>query len=102
MSLYADPTFTLKNVMNALKVVVEWKPLGNQLNISSQTIVEIDANNRGQVPECIFALVQFWLQSDVACSWEKLIDALRSIGKKVLAEEIRTTYCLMNQGQLAS
>ena len=101
MSLYADPTFTLKNVLNALKDVVEWKSLGVQLNVSGPKIDEIDINNRGQVAHCRRALVQYWLDSDVSRSWKKLIDALKSIHKSVSAEEIIRTYCPMYQGQLA-
>ena len=92
MSFTSDPTCKLKNVLNALKDVVEWKSLGVQLDISAPKIDEIDVNNRGQV--------HFWLESDVSCSWKKLIDALQAIGNSVLAEEIRTTYCPMCQGQL--
>ena len=101
MPLYADPTLTHKNVLNALKDVVEWKLLGDQLNISASKIKEIDVDNRGQVADCRRALVQYWLESDVSCSWKKLTDALKSIGKSVLAEEIIRTYCPMYQGQLA-
>ena len=98
-SLCADPTLTHKNVLNALKDVVEWKSLGVQLDVSAPKIKEIDVNNRGQVADCRHDLVQFWLDSDVSRSWKKLIDALRSIGKSVSAEEIICTYC---QGQLES
>ena len=101
MPLYADPTFTHKNVVNALKDLVEWKLLGVQLDISALKIKEIDFNNRGQVAECTLDLVLVWLESDVSCSWKKLIDALEAIGKSVLAEEIISTYCPMYQGQLA-
>ena len=101
MSLYADPTFTHKNVVNALKDVVEWNLLGDQLDISASKIKEIDINNRGQVADCRRALVQYWLESDVSCSWKKLIDALKSIDKSVLAEKIIRKYCPMYQGQLA-
>ena len=97
MSLYADPTFTHKNVVKALKDLVEWKSLGDELDISAPKINEIDINYRGQVADCRRALVQYWLESDVSCSWKKLIDALKSIDKSVLAEEIIRTY----QGQLA-
>ena len=99
MCLYTDPTLTLKNVLNAVKDVVEWKSLGVQLDIKGPKIKEIDFNNRGQVAECRHDLVQFWLESDVSCSWKKLIDALKSIDHPVLAKEIRTTYY---QGNLAS
>ena len=102
MYLYTDPTLTHKNVLKAIKDVVEWKSLGVQLDISAPKINEIDVNNRGQVPDCRFALVQYWLQSDVSCSWKRLIDALKAIDYSVLAEEIRITYCPTYQGELAS
>ena len=102
MSLYADPTFTLRNVLNALKDVMDWKSLGDQLNINAPKINEIEVNNQRQVADCRRDLVQFWLESDVSCSWKKLIDTLKAIDQSVLAEEIRTTYCPTYQGKLAS
>ena len=97
MSFSAD--LILKNVLDALEDVVKWKSLGVRLGISGSKIQEIDINNRGQVADCRHDLVQFWLESDVSRSWEKLIDALNAIGKSVLAEEIRSTYCPTYQGQ---
>ena len=83
--LSADPTFTLKNITSALKPVVEWKTLGVQLDISGPKIKEID-------------MVQFWLESDTSCSWKKLVDALNTCDQSVLAEKIKSTYCLLNEG----
>ena len=102
--MYADPTFTFKNVLNAIKDVVDWKSLGVQLGISAAKIKQIDVDNRGLVVDCTRDLVQYWLQSDLSCSWERLVDALRTTGINeygVLAEQIRTTYCPWYQGQLA-
>ena len=96
--LSADPTFTLKNITSALKPVVEWKTLGVQLDISGTKIKEIDVNNRGQVAECKHDMVQFWLESDTSCSWKKLVDALNTCDQSVLAEKIKSTYCLLNEG----
>eukprot|EP00731_Ephydatia_muelleri_P022384 Em0014g975a len=89
-----DHTFTHKNILNALKEVVDWKSLGSQLDIKLTKIKEIDVNNRGQVAECRYDLVQFWLESDTSCSWKKLIDALSSCDHVVLAEQLKTkTLC---------
>ena len=77
---------------------MEWKSLGTELEISPAKIKEIDVNNRGQVKECKHDMVQFWLESDTSCSWNKLIDALISNDQSVLAEEIRNTYCHSSQG----
>ncbi|KAL5517308.1 hypothetical protein EMCRGX_G002839 [Ephydatia muelleri] len=88
-----DPTFTFKNIIRALRPVVQWKSLGIELEISAAKIKEIDHNNRGQVAECKHDMVQFWLESDSSSSWRKLIDALISNDQSVLAEEIKNTYC---------
>ena len=78
--------------------MVKWKSLGVELEISAAKIKEIDYNNRGQIAECKHDMVQFWLESDILCSWKKLIDALILNDQSVLAEEIRNTYCHMFQG----
>ena len=78
---------------------MEWKSLGTELEISPAKIKEIDVNNRGQVAECKHDMVQFWLESDTSCSWNKLIDALISNNQSVLAEEIRNSYCHSSQSK---
>ena len=92
--LSLDLAFNLKNILSALKEVVEWKSLGIQLHISPAKIKEIDINNGGQVADCRYDLVQFWLESDMSCSWKKLIDALSSCDHVVLAEQLKTLYRL--------
>ena len=79
---------------------MDWKSLAIQLEMSGTKIQEIDVNNRGRVSDCRRDMIEFWLQSDISCSWQKLIDALTSSDQSVLAEEIRVTYCPMYQGQL--
>ena len=59
---------------------------------------EIAVNNGSQVQNCKFAMISFWLKSDDACSWKKLVDALKSIGLHALAEGIRGKYCPLYQG----
>ena len=66
--------------------------LAIQLEISPAKIRHISAKNHGHVADCRHDLVQYWLESDVSCSWKKLIDALKSTGEALLAEKIRTTY----------
>ena len=88
----------MKNITSALKPIVEWKKLGVQLDISGTKIKVIDVNNRGQVEECIIAMVEFWLESDTSCSWMKLVDALNTCDQSVLAENIKSTYCPLHGG----
>ena len=97
-SPHTDDTFTPKNILRALNEVVEWKSLGVHLDISPAMLQEICVNNRGQVGDCKFAMVSVWLSSDKACSWRKLIDALKSLRLLALAEEIKKQYCPLYQG----
>ena len=100
LPLAADFSFTPKNIHSALKNLVDWKSLAIQLEIGAPKIEEIDVNNQRRVADSRRDMIQFWLQSDVSCSWQKLIGALKSTNHKVLAEEIKSTYCPMFQGQL--
>ena len=88
VSLAADSTFTDKNIHSALKDLVDWKSLAIQLGMSATKVKEIDVNNQGQVADCRREMIQFWLQSDTSCSWQKLIGALKSTDHSALAEEI--------------
>ena len=98
MFLSLDPTFTFRNVIRALRPMVQWKSLGVELEISAAKMKEIDHNNRGQVVECKHDMVHFWLESDTSSSWRKLLDALISNDQSVLAEEIKNIYCQTPQG----
>ena len=100
VSLAADSSFTPKNIHSALKDLVDWKSLAIQLEIGAPKIEEIDVNNQRRVADSRRDTVHFWLQSDVSCSWQKLIGALKSTDHKVLAEEIKSKYCPMFQGQV--
>lgn len=69
--------------------MADWKLLGAQLGVMAPKMQEIDVYNRGQIADCRLDLMQFWLESDVSCSWKKLIDALRKIDKSVMASTLR-------------
>ena len=98
--LAIDSSFTPKNVHSALKPLVDWKSLAFQLEMSATKIEEIDFNNQRRMADCRREMIQFWLQSDTSCSWQKLIGALKSTDHSALAEEIKFKYCPMFQGQL--
>ena len=97
-SPFTDDIFTFKNILSALKDVVDWKSLGVHLDIRYSKLEEIDVNNCSQVQDCKFAMISFWLNSDDTCSWKKLVYALKSIGLHALAEEITEQYCPLYQG----
>ena len=96
--LFPENTFTPKNILAVLKDVVDWKSLGVQLDIGLAKLHEIAVNNQSQVGPCKIDMISFWLSSDKACSWEKLVDALKTINHLQLAEGIRTQYCPLYQG----
>ena len=90
MSLYTtDCIFNLKNILRQLDVVVEWKSLGIELDISSARLNEIEVNNRGMVGACRRAMVEVWRATDLGASWSKLAGALVAVGQDVRAEHVR-------------
>ena len=84
-----DYVFNQKNILRQLDVVVDWKSLGIELDISSVRLNEIEVNNPGMVGACKGAMVEVWLATDVGASWSKLADALVAVGQNVRAELVR-------------
>ena len=84
-----DYIFNQKNILRQLDVVVDWKSLGIELDISSARLNEIEVNNRGMVGACRGAMVEVWLATDGGASWSKLADALVAVGQNVRAGLVR-------------
>ena len=83
----SDVKLELKDVVLAVKDVVEWYDLGLQLGLPDSTLATIaqhpDVDGRRRM------MLSNWLQSDLEATWEKLAAALDAIDKRVIAENIR-------------
>ena len=80
----------LKDLLIAVKDIVNWHDLGLHLDLpesklaSIATHPDIEGHRRMMLSE--------WLQFDPEASWEKLATALSKIGKNVIAVNVRREY----------
>ena len=65
-----------------------WRDLGVELSISDAKLDIIANNFPHDVEGCCSQILSLWLDIDPQASWNKLIEALKHIGKKVLAKNI--------------
>ena len=79
----------VKNVLNALAEVSEWHSLGIQLDILLHELMELEEYppQRRKV-----LMIAKWLDNDPAQTWEKLLNGLKRIGRKRVAENIMLQY----------
>ena len=69
-------------------VASKWYDLGVQLELDVNKLNTIKANHPGDVEQCCTDMYQFWLQSDLQASQEKLAIALQNIGFTTLLERV--------------
>ena len=77
-------------------VSAQWKDLGTRLGVMKPTLDIIQANNRGDVEECMFEVIDRWLKRDVQDgadppTWRNLCVALSPIDRP-LAEGISVEH----------
>ena len=82
----------LKNVVNALKKVTEVEDLGLKLDVPEH-VVEIVMRDFHTTNDQKREVLKWWL-NNLNPAWEKIITALRSMNKLVIAKEVE----LVSQG----
>ena len=83
----------MKNLSGALKDVSDWETLGVRLGVRMPRIREISVKRNRDPHFCKMDLLDHWLTTDLAVSWEKVAIALDEMDFQKIAEEIRTVYC---------
>lgn len=82
-----------KNLTNALvKVTKRWDDLGIELGVAQCDLDNIERSKMGDVSRCKLGLIDKWLSTDLHATWEKLAQALQTIGEPIIAAEIRAAY----------
>ena len=85
----------LKDLLIAVKDIVNWHDLGLHLNLpeaklaSIATHPDIEGHRRMMLSE--------WLQFDSEASWEKLATALNKIGKNAIAANVKREFMSIAQ-----
>ena len=84
----------LKDLLIAVKDIVNWHDLGLHLDLpesklaSIATHPDIESHRRMMLSE--------WLQFDPEASWEKLATALSKIGKNAIAANVRREFMIVS------
>ena len=84
----------LKNVVNALKKVTEVEDLGLKLDVPEH-VVEIVMRDFHTTNDQKREVLKWWLNNNLNPAWEKIITALKSMNKLVIAKEVE----LVSQGR---
>ena len=83
--------FKLQHIVIAVKdVITEWYDLGLQLGLPDSTLKLIASNP--DVEGRLRMMLSKWLEYDTQASWHKLANALNTMGKNVVAANIRSKY----------
>ena len=82
----------LNDLLNNVKTT-KWYHLGLQLDISSYDLDIIEHDSCG-VEDRLRRMLQKWLKSCEKPSWGIIVNALKSIDEKVLANKLEEKFCL--------
>ena len=83
-------SLSLKNLTNALSEVDGWQALGVQLDINYHKLKEF--GSLPTIEERKLAMLQFWLDTDLQASWEKLLCGLKKMGLNRIVQDIQRGY----------
>ena len=72
--------------------VVHWDVLGTYLGLEESEITEIERDHQSNARRRIVMLAK-WKEKDVDASWQKVIEALKSMSQTVLASKLEEKYC---------
>ena len=86
-----DLEFKLKNIVTAVRdVITEWHQLGLQLDLPESDLKLIGSNP--DIEGHLRMMLSKWLDYDPEASWDKLANALNTMGKNAIAANIRSKY----------
>ena len=79
-------------LVRELSQVVHWDVLGTYLGLEESEITEIERDHQSNARRRIVMLAK-WMEKDVDASWEKVIEALKSMSQTGLARKLEKKYC---------
>ena len=80
----------LRDLVNAVRRVTDWYDLGLQVDLPEEILNEIRSDPDSSHHKTL--MLSKWLDYDTAASWQKLADALTTMGQVVVAEEVKTRF----------
>ena len=88
-------------LVRELSKVSEWDVLGIYLGLDESEIKEIELDHQSTARRRI-VMLEIWTKKDVDASWEKVIEALKSMSQIVLAKQLEEKYCTSESNSLAT
>ena len=86
-----DLEFKLQHMVIALKdIITEWFDLGLQLGLPDSTLRQVGSHQN--IDDHLRMMLSKWKEYDTQASWEKLANALNTMGKNVIAANIRSKF----------
>ena len=85
-------TVTHDLLVRELGQVPQWDILGTYLELSEGEIQVIERDHHDTARRRLVMLNK-WMEKDVNASWEKVIDALKSMSQIRLANQLKEKYC---------
>ena len=89
----------MTDVLEALggKVDSKWRHFGTFLRFEPSLIDTIQSDNSKSVTDCMLDLVTKWVtysegSGDLPCTWQTVVEAVRKLKDRKLAEEVAKTY----------
>ena len=96
---------TLRNVQKKLSDVVDWYPLGVQLDVPTDKMRRFEIIHRGNPARCMLDMLEYWMHNSENVSWHYLAEALKTVGgyskvvRSLLRGEERTESALEQSGK---
>ena len=97
-----ETPLTLRNIDEILTEVLDWHTLGIKVGIPHHLLGEIQINYSAYgVGRQRQEMITKWLEYDTKASWDKLANALKEMGKHVVAAKIWSAYVPDYMGMFA-
>ena len=82
-------TPTLQKLLEALRKLEDWFTFGVLLGVPYSQMKKIEYAHSKDPDRCKLEMLQFWLNSNLMPTWNKVIQALENIDQLYLASKVR-------------
>ena len=94
------PPPTVQLLLEELRQVDDWYPLGVTLGVPTQKLRDIQtSNSQGGIQRWSIDMFQYWLKSTPTASWKDVISALEQLEHLTLAARLKAKYMNCTSGK---
>ena len=97
--VYYAGTPTLQQMLKALNKLENWFVFGAILGVPVSQLKKIESSySQGELERCKIDLLQYWIDNELAPTWNEVILALEQTDHLALASQIKFDYLLSASG----